>query len=912
MGFVPCSHCRVPSLVRFSGDLATSRSSWFTRLCLPSKMRGREQRSTPPRGKRFRPRLEALEDRTLLSGGLPYPTPSTVSQLTADLAYANSNAGAYTITLASNTTFNFTSADNTTNGANALPVLTGNITIVGNGDTLDGSKAVRLLDVASSGSLTLENVTLTGGLAQGTGTAAEGGAIYSAGTLMLSGVTVKSNAAQGSNGANGGQSATGGKGASASGGGLYVAGGAVTLSNDTVSGNQARGGNGGNGGSGNGGNGGNGGSGASAYVGGLYVASGSVTLTNVTLSGNQATGGNGGGGGGAGGIFIGGNGGSGASAYGGGLYVASGGLTLSNDTLSGNQVRSGSGGNGGIGGNGGSGGGGSPGGNGSSGGDGSKGGGFGPDVSGTVTRSNHDLLGDPSGSSGFGTPGSGDLLNVNPDLGPLQNNGGPTQTMALLPGSPAIDAGDNTAPSLPATDQRGYARIVGNGIDIGAYEYGATPATADLSVQVNAPAGVPLGRQIPYQLTVTNSSSIDQSNVTLGDVLPANTTLVSWTPAAGWSSSAPPAGSSSGTVSAWVNSLSANNSATFTLVVQVNSGTPPATRITNTASVGPMTGDPNPANNSVTSNTLIQYTPTVSVVDAGGTYSGSPFPAVGTALGVNNKPVSGSFSYAYYVGSSASGMPSATAPTNAGTYTVVATFSSNDPNYASGGTAQTTFTIKPATPTLSVSDAGGTYNGHAFPATAKAVGVDGKTPVSGSFSYAYYVGSSASGAALKTAPRNAGTYTVVAAFTSSNPNYSNGTARSTFTITKATTAISNLTMPPQPSTVPMPVLVQMAIDVVSLPDWSKSQALAMLETILWIGYSTASAQSPQLGSDLIWAEMGLTWDLLLAGNQPLLLLNNPHTIALANAIDDNPLYHALPGWLMAERRNGASPGQLSF
>jgi hypothetical protein len=48
--------------------------------------------------------------------------------------------------------------------------------------------------------------------------------------------------------------------------------------------------------------------------------------------------------------------------------------------------------------------------------------------------------------------------------------------MALLPGSPAIDAGDSSAPGLPATDQRGLARIVGNAVDIGAYEFGATPA----------------------------------------------------------------------------------------------------------------------------------------------------------------------------------------------------------------------------------------------------------------------------------------------------------------------------------------------------------------------------------------------------------------------------------------------------
>ena len=53
-------------------------------------------------------------------------------------------------------------------------------------------------------------------------------------------------------------------------------------------------------------------------------------------------------------------------------------------------------------------------------------------------------------------------------LGPLGDNGGPTQTFALLPGSPAIDAGDDSA--CPATDQRGVARPIGAHCDIGAVE----------------------------------------------------------------------------------------------------------------------------------------------------------------------------------------------------------------------------------------------------------------------------------------------------------------------------------------------------------------------------------------------------------------------------------------------------------
>ena len=67
----------------------------------------------------------------------------------------------------------------------------------------------------------------------------------------------------------------------------------------------------------------------------------------------------------------------------------------------------------------------------------------------------------------------GDLPGRDPRLGPLADNGGPTDTQALLLGSPAIDAGENTA--CPATDQRGVGRPQG-GCDIGAYEY--VPAAA--------------------------------------------------------------------------------------------------------------------------------------------------------------------------------------------------------------------------------------------------------------------------------------------------------------------------------------------------------------------------------------------------------------------------------------------------
>jgi hypothetical protein len=93
---------------------------------------------------------------------------------------------------------------------------------------------------------------------------------------------------------------------------------------------------------------------------------------------------------------------------------------------------------------------------------------YGPDVLAEAFGSQgHNLIGNTQDSGGYDPT---DLLNVDPLVGPLQDNGGPTQTRALLPGSPAIDAGDNTG--APDWDQRGpgFPRIVNGIIDIGSFE----------------------------------------------------------------------------------------------------------------------------------------------------------------------------------------------------------------------------------------------------------------------------------------------------------------------------------------------------------------------------------------------------------------------------------------------------------
>jgi hypothetical protein len=100
----------------------------------------------------------------------------------------------------------------------------------------------------------------------------------------------------------------------------------------------------------------------------------------------------------------------------------------------------------------------------------------GPDFFGVLTSQGFNLIQNTSDCTITGNF-TGDLLGIDPKLGPLQDNGGPTYTQALLPGSPAINAGTNDG--APSTDQRGVSRPQGPSTDIGAFEvlyHGHKPA----------------------------------------------------------------------------------------------------------------------------------------------------------------------------------------------------------------------------------------------------------------------------------------------------------------------------------------------------------------------------------------------------------------------------------------------------
>lgn len=277
--------------------------------------------------------------------------------------------------------------------------------------------------IVNTGNLTLSNSTLSGN------TGRYGAAISNHGSATINNSTLSGNEAIGpgatsyttNDGPYGPQSYYFPAG-NGLGGGIYLDAGVLTINSSTLANNQAAGGSDPYAGLP-----------GEGYGGSLYIAGGTISINNSTLAGNQAVGG----------VGI----DSSGIGYGGAIYNAAGSsaLQIHNSILAGNLADTGS------------------------------------DLDGSLISLGHNLIGNSTGGNGFA---ASDLLNVNPQLGPLQNNGGPTQTMALLSGSPALDAGDNSG--TPAYDQRGlgFPRIVNDILDIGAFEVQSDSSTQASSLDV--------------------------------------------------------------------------------------------------------------------------------------------------------------------------------------------------------------------------------------------------------------------------------------------------------------------------------------------------------------------------------------------------------------------------------------------
>jgi hypothetical protein len=283
------------------------------------------------------------------------------------------------------------------------------------------------------------------------------GALSNSGTLIINNSTVADNFLNGGQGAassGGGILSFAGDGMGA---GIYMGAGTLTINSCTLEGNRAAGG-----------------SATTLYAqlgysagnglgGGLYIAGGTVSINNSTIADNTASGGS----------FF-----SDGTGSGGGIYNAAGpGALQMHDTILADDTADAA-----------------------------------PDLDGGFTSLGHNLIGNSSGGSGFA---ASDLLNVKPQLGPLQNNGGPTQTMALLPGSPAIDAGDNTG--APAYDQRGpgFPRIVNDTIDIGAFEVQGKNSNQASSLSVAGfPSVITAGNAGSFTVTALNADGSTDTGYT--------------------------------------------------------------------------------------------------------------------------------------------------------------------------------------------------------------------------------------------------------------------------------------------------------------------------------------------------------------------------------------------------------------
>ncbi|MBR8832096.1 MAG: hypothetical protein N5P05_004446 (plasmid) [Chroococcopsis gigantea SAG 12.99] len=404
------------------------------------------------------------------------------------LFIANQNRNnQYVILLQDNARYQLTiTGNNDVSGSIKIPDY-GNFTIKSQGTRPATIDATAITDrvFTNEGSLTLDNIILTGGYTRSY--SGGGGGILNSGQLTLINTIIKQNTSSAGGGIynyhNGTinlfNSAVIDNTVSNSGGGIYNDGNAINLFNSTIEGNTAVDLGGGiynfngtvnsintsiiNNQSNVGGGFANSwnaiinnfinttisGNKSNSSGGGIYVASSSVSLKNVTITNNTAD-------------FNGKN-----FGHGGGIYIYDqGSVTLTNSIIAGNYDNSPTASD------------------------------KQPDVSGFLNSNGNNLIGNATGGTGFI---STDILNVDPKLGDLKNNGGTTLTHALLPGSPAINAGDNNGLTEDSFDldkdgnlfekipydQTGADRISGGRVDIGAFE--SRPVIPLVTIALNTP-----------------------------------------------------------------------------------------------------------------------------------------------------------------------------------------------------------------------------------------------------------------------------------------------------------------------------------------------------------------------------------------------------------------------------------------
>jgi CSLREA domain-containing protein/uncharacterized repeat protein (TIGR01451 family) len=142
------------------------------------------------------------------------------------------------------------------------------------------------------------------------------------------------------------------------------------------------------------------------------------------------------------------------------------------------------------------------------------------DNGGAISSQDYNLIEDTAGCTISGSTGN-NITGSDPNLGPLQNNGGNTPTYALLSGSPAINKipeATNGCGTTLITDQRGISRPQGATCDIGAFEL----AMSDLGIAktVEPTGSIANGATITYTIVVSNSGDGDATSVAVSDLFP--------------------------------------------------------------------------------------------------------------------------------------------------------------------------------------------------------------------------------------------------------------------------------------------------------------------------------------------------------------------------------------------------------
>jgi hypothetical protein len=189
--------------------------------------------------------------------------------------------------------------------------------------------------------------------------------------------------------------------------------------------------------------------------------------------------------------------------------------------------------------------------------------------------------------------------------------------------------------------------------------------------------------------------------------------------------------------------------------------------------------------------TIAKATPTVSLTWEDGTYTGNAFPASGSVNGVGTPAEavsSPALGFTYYSGSTPTGSPLGGPPTNAGTYTVHASFTGNN-NYEPAS-ANKTITIEKATPDVVATGGTFVYDGSQHAGTGGATGVGGEALTPVALSYSGTINGGTSYGPTASAPTEAGSYSVTTSYAGS-ANYKSGTSiPATLAINRATPTIT--------------------------------------------------------------------------------------------------------------------------